>query len=101
MYCNYCGNDIGDEAICPNCKRQAVNDVLLTDATFYDFEKKLSDTPNIFLLILAFFIPLFGFIYYLTKIRFFQVKARAYGISALCGVATTVIISVLTALMTI
>ena len=99
MYCNHCGNDMGDAVFCPRCNRQAGYDVLLSDATHYDLAKKVNDVPNIFLIILAFFLPLFGFIYYVTHIKFFKVKSRAYGISALAGVGTSLAIGILTLLM--
>jgi hypothetical protein len=99
MYCNHCGNDVGDAVFCPHCKKQLGYDILLSDATVYSIENKVRDVPNIFLIILAFFIPLFGFIYYFTKIKLFQVKARSYGISALVGVGTSVAIAILTLLM--
>ncbi|MBO5223767.1 MAG: hypothetical protein J6C23_04570 [Clostridia bacterium] len=101
MYCKYCGNDIGDAVFCPNCNKQSGYDVLLSDATHYDQVKKVDDVPNIFLIILAFFIPLFGFIYYFTQISKYKVKSRAYGISALVSVGVNVVVLVLMLLMII
>lgn len=101
MYCKYCGNDIGDAVFCPHCKKQSGYDVLMSDATEYNPEAKVQDVPNIFLIILAFFIPIFGFIYYIVRIRKYKTCARAYGISALLGVGTTLVIGLLTLLMSI
>ena len=101
MFCKYCGTDMGAAVFCPQCKRQAGYDVLLDGATHYDLERKVNDVPNIFLIILAFFIPLFGLIFYVTSIRRYKVKSRAYGISSLVGVGVNIAIAVLTVLMMI
>ena len=99
MFCKYCGNDIGNAVFCPHCKQQSGYDMLLDGATHYDPARKVDDVPNIFLIILAFFIPLFGIIYYLTRITYYKVKSRAYGISALSGIGTLCVLSVLSVLM--
>ncbi len=101
MFCKYCGKEIGDAVFCPHCNNQLGYDVLLSDATHYDLAKKVQDVPNIFLIILAFFIPLFGFIYYIMRIKMYKVKSRAYGISALVGAGASLLIGVLTLLMLI
>ena len=95
MFCKYCGKDIGDAVLCPHCNGQAGYDVLLRDATHDNPELRIMDVPNIFLIILAFFVPLFGIIYYFARISKFRVKSRAYGIASLCGVITNVLISII------
>ena len=92
MFCKYCGFDIGDKIICPNCNQQSTFDVLLQGATEYSPQNQIMDEPNIFLIILAFFIPLFGFIYYPTHIAKSKIKSRAYGIASLCGVIGTMLV---------
>jgi hypothetical protein len=66
MYCKYCGKDIGDSVFCPNCQQQMGYDILLRDATHDSESGRINDVPNIFVIVLAFFIPIFGYIYYAT-----------------------------------
>ena len=95
MFCKYCGNDIGNNLFCPYCKQQSGYDVLLQDATNYSTSNQITDVPNIFMIILAFFIPLFGFIYYPTHIAKSRLKSRAYGISSLSGAIATVFVGLI------
>ena len=95
MFCKYCGQDIGNAVLCPHCNGQAGYDVLLRDATHDNPDLRITDVPNIFLIILAFFVPLFGIIYYLTQISKVRVKSRTYGIASLCGVVTNVLIAMI------
>ena len=101
MFCKNCGNEIGNALFCPHCKQQAGYDLLIQDATHYSPENQILDVPNIFMIILAFFIPLFGFIYYFTHIARFKVKSRAYGISSLSAVGTTLIVMIIALIIAI
>ena len=95
MFCKNCGNDIGDALFCPHCKQQTGYDLLIQDATHYSPERQIFDVPNIFMIILAFFIPIFGFVYYFTQISRIKVKPRAYGIASLCGVGTSLVVMII------
>ena len=95
MFCKYCGFDLGDKIICPACGQQSTSDILLQDATQYSPQNQIMDEPNIFMIILAFFIPLFGFIYYVTHIAKSKTKSRAYGISSLCGVIGETLVGII------
>ena len=95
MFCKYCGFDLGDKIICPACSQQSTSDILMQDATQYSPQNQIMDEPNIFMIILAFFIPLFGFIYYVNQIAKSKTKSRVYGISSLCGVIGQALVGII------
>ena len=99
MKCSHCGAEAGEKLVCSYCgARTNPQYVPLNDATKVDAIKRIDDVPNFFLIILAFFIPLFGIIYYFSQIGKVQAKARAYGISAVVGIICSAIVLIMTVL---
>ena len=95
MKCANCGAEVQEKLSCPYCgSRTTPQYVPYVGATVYDKNAIVDDVPNLILIFLAFLVPLFGIIYYFARVKVYKTKARAYGISALSGVAVTVLILV-------
>ena len=93
MKCSHCGYDVGEKLVCPQCGQRANHQyVPCIDATLYSDRALYDDEPNLFMIFLAFFVPLFGIIYYFTHIKYVQKKSRVYAISSLCGYATSLLV---------
>ena len=76
MYCRNCGKEINENAvICMNCGCVTGN-----------MKPAWQDAPSVGYAILGFFLPLIGFILYLTWKREFPLRARSAGKGTLIGV---------------
>ena len=85
-FCTHCGKEIMDEAIiCPNCGcGTGKNSVPSED-----------DNISVGLCILAYFLPLFGFIYWPLKHRECPKRAKACGITAIVSAALSIVGSII------
>lgn len=93
MKCNHCGAEAGDKLTCVYCgARTNYQYVPYNDATVINKMQKIDDVPNIFMILLAFLIPLFGIIYYFVNVSKVQTKSRAYGIASLVNVIGTIVV---------
>jgi len=82
-YCSYCGSEILQSAVvCPECGSSARGSAAGLDK------------PSIALNVLSFFIPLLGFILFCVFHNNYPRKAKAVGLSALLGVAVSVVLFV-------
>ncbi len=95
MFCSQCGANAEDEVFCPQCKKQLKTVKLMKGPFVYNENAEALDVPKLVLIILAFFAPLFGFIFYVCGVSRAPVCARAYGISSLVGVAGSVFLTVI------
>ena len=84
-YCSYCGNELRNEAVvCPKC-----------GCPTSDSEKKpisVNDVPNPWLNLLAFFIPLAGFIMFIAMYSTTPKKASRIAITALISFIIAVVL---------
>ena len=85
MFCKSCGNDIGNNAICPNCGAMCTNEIKDT--------KK--DDVNIGLIILSVLFPLFGFIYGAVIWNESKAAAKKYLLAAGISVALEIFLCLL------
>jgi len=91
MFCPKCGKEISDLAvICVNCGTAIEQESVTTTAV-----ANVEDKPSIGLCILAFLIPLFGFIYWPVKHKETPKKAKACGIVAIIGWAISFVINMI------
>lgn len=96
MKCKHCDYDVGEKMVCPYCGQRANHQyVPYKDATIYSDITTYADEPNLFMIILAFIVPIFGIIYYFTHIRAVQKKSRVYAISSLCSYATSLLVLII------
>ena len=81
-FCTRCGKELVDDAIvCTGCGCSVTN------------KNSGVDQINVWLCVLAFFIPLFGFIYWPVKHKETPIKARACGITAIISWVLGVILN--------
>lgn len=77
-YCSKCGKEVHDEAIiCPQCGCAIAPLPPVTQ------QRPEADEASVGLCILAFFVPLFGLIYWAVKCKDTPKRANAIGITAL------------------
>ncbi len=82
-YCQNCGAQIADEAvICVHCGVATAPQ---------NIQKPVEDKVNVWFCILAFFIPLFGFIYWGVNYNAVPKKAKATGITAIISTILSVL----------
>lgn len=93
MKCKHCDNDVGEKMTCPYCGQRTNHQyVPYMDATLYSDQALYNSEPNLFMIILAFLVPIFGIIYYFTHVKVVQKKSRVYAISALSSCATSLLV---------
>lgn len=92
-YCQYCGQELMDEAVvCPKCGCPVPNSRPIST------EK---DAPNIGWAILGFFIPIVGLILYLVWKQDTPLKAKSAGKGALIGVIVEACLVVLSIILSV
>lgn len=83
-FCSKCGKEIMDDAvICMNCGCAVENQPLAQNAV---------DEVSVGLCVLAFFVPLFGIIYWPVKHKETPKKAKACGVTAIVSWAISIVI---------
>ena len=90
-YCTNCGKELSDEMIfCPDCGHA-------TDLASNNAPSKppMEDKVHIGLCVLAFFIPLFGLIYWLIARNETPKKANAVGLTALISWIINIVMSII------
>ena len=96
MKCKHCDYDVGEKLVCPHCGQRAnYQYVPCLDATIYSDRAVYDGEPNLFMIFLAFLVPLFGIIYYFTQIKYVQKKSRVYAISAISGYVTSFLVTLI------
>jgi uncharacterized membrane protein YvbJ len=97
MFCRKCGSEIPEgKYVCPACGNlEKGNAVFLSGAAVYDETARLLDVPNVLMLVLAFFVPFFGIIYYFARSSVYPVRAKAYGIASLIGLAVVAVLPII------
>lgn len=82
-FCSKCGKEIMDDAvICMNCGCAVENQPLAQNAV---------DEVSVGLCVLAFFVPLFGIIYWPVKHKETPKKAKACGVTAIVSWAISIV----------
>ncbi|MBQ8496486.1 MAG: zinc-ribbon domain-containing protein [Clostridia bacterium] len=90
MFCSKCGTEISDEAvICVHCGASVGQPETKPEAPVAE------DKVSIGFCILAFFIPLFGVIYWALKYKETPKKAKACGITAIVSWVLNLFLSVI------
>ena len=100
-FCSKCGKEIVDEAVvCPGCGCAVANAPQTAQAPYQGYEQpQVADEVNVGLCILAFFIPLFGIIYWPLKHKETPKKAKACGITALVSWGIGILFSIVWAIL--
>ncbi len=96
-YCVKCGTELRDEAVvCTQCgcatgnyATNTANNVHLNAPAYQN-----ADAPDIGLCVLAFLIPLFGFIYWGVKYKETPKKAQACGLTAIISFVLGIVLYV-------
>lgn len=89
-FCSKCGAQLFDEAVvCTSCGCAVDGNHAINS------QKNANDEVSIGFCILAFFIPLFGIIYWAVKAKETPKKAKACGITALVAWGVNILFSVL------
>ena len=95
-FCSKCGKEIADEAIiCTGCGCAVDNAPQPIQAQYQGHAQPAVDEVSVGLCILAFFIPLFGVIYWPLKHKETPKKAKACGITAIISWGVGILFSIL------
>ena len=95
-FCSKCGKELLDEAVvCTGCGCAVTNAPQPAQQVYQENTKPVADEVSVGLCILAFFIPLFGIIYWPIKHKETPKKAKACGITGIVSWGVSILFSIL------